>query len=191
MHDLTLSRPAFIQPVVSETAIADAALPEIRTESGRALSELAQRGPLLLVFLRHWGCPFCRQLLRDLAGLRTAIEARGVQLVFVHMGTPERARPYFEHYRLWDIERVSDPEKTLYRHPLFALRRKGLLGIVLHRAAVFGFLKGVALRHGMEVRFREDPEQMPGAFLLRDGAVARAHRPRSIAEQPDWLHFVA
>jgi peroxiredoxin len=190
-RNLTLSRPAFIQPAMSERATAAAALPEVRTESGRDLSELAERGPLLLVFLRHWGCPFCRQLLPDLAGLRKAIEGQGVQLIFVHMGTPERARPYFEHYGLGDIERVSDAEKTLYRHPLFALPSKSILGIVLHPAAVLGFLKGVAVRHGMEVRFREDPEQMPGAFLLRDGRVIRAHRPRSIAEQPDWLRFIA
>ncbi len=168
----------------------DIVLPGARTESGRALTDLAEQAPTLLVFLRHWGCPFCRRLLSDLARLRPAIEAQGVQLVFVHMGTPERARPYFEHYGLADIERISDPEQSLYRHPIFALRRKPLLRHVLDVSALAGVFRGIIWKHGMELHFREDPEQMPGAFLLRDGSLAKAHRPRSIADQPDWLRFI-
>ena len=40
-----------------------AALEQYRTESGKTLLELLDESPLLLVFLRHFGCSFCRQTL--------------------------------------------------------------------------------------------------------------------------------
>ena len=44
------------------------ALPEVLagavTESGRSLRDLAEEGPVLLVFLRHFGCSYCRHRFR-------------------------------------------------------------------------------------------------------------------------------
>src|ERR1700748_3615233 len=85
-------------------------LADIRTESGVSLLALTETSPVLLVFLRHFGCSFCRQTLSDVASRRPELEARGVQPVFVHLGTPERAKPYFEYYGLADVERISDPD---------------------------------------------------------------------------------
>ena len=39
----------------------------IRTNRGQTLQEMSQERPLLLVFLRHRGCPFCRETLADFA----------------------------------------------------------------------------------------------------------------------------
>ena len=47
-----------------------AALSSIRTESGANLLALAEGSPVLLVFLRHFGCSFCRKAISDVAGLR-------------------------------------------------------------------------------------------------------------------------
>ena len=100
-------------PVTSEAELA-AVLGEYRTETGRTLLELVDESPVLLIFLRHFGCSFCRQTLDDVSRIRERIEAQGIRPVFVHLGSPERAKPYFDYYHLSDIERVSDPNATLY-----------------------------------------------------------------------------
>lgn len=69
-----------------------AALASVRTESGASLLELAQGSPVLLVFLRHFGCSFCRKAISDVAELRGELANRGVQPVFVHLGPPELLR---------------------------------------------------------------------------------------------------
>ena len=68
---------------------------------------------MLLLFLRHFGCSFCRETLDRVSQIRGKLEAKGVRPVFVHLGTPERAKPYFDYYNLSDVERVSNPDATL------------------------------------------------------------------------------
>ena len=43
---------------------------QYRTETGRTLLELVDESPLLLIFLRHFGCSFCRQTLDDVSRIR-------------------------------------------------------------------------------------------------------------------------
>src|ERR1700728_4248270 len=109
-------------PHTQETEMA-AVLREFRTESGRTLLELVDESPVLLIFLRHFGCSFCRQTLDQVSSIREGIEGRGVRPVFVHLGSPERAKPYFDYYHLSDVERISNLDASLYQLPLFSLRR--------------------------------------------------------------------
>ena len=46
------------------------AFADVRAESGRTLLELVDAGPVLLVFLRHFGCSFCRQAIDDVSRCR-------------------------------------------------------------------------------------------------------------------------
>ncbi|MGB8536307.1 MAG: hypothetical protein WCD57_07830, partial [Acidobacteriaceae bacterium] len=55
-----------------------AVLAGYRTESGRTLLELVDESPILLIFLRHFGCSFCRQTLDDISRIREQIEGRGI-----------------------------------------------------------------------------------------------------------------
>src|ERR1700750_3512537 len=112
------------------------------TESGTSLLTLSQDTPVLLVFLRHFGCSFCRQALSQVSSLRPELEARGVRPVFVHLGTPERAKPYFDYYDLADVERISDPDAVIYQHPLFDLARTHPLWHLFNARVWFGWLKG-------------------------------------------------
>src|SRR5271155_6253473 len=98
-------------------------LASVRTESGASLLELAEASPVLLIFLRHFGCSFCRQAISDIADLKDELAKRGVRPVFVHLGTPERAKPFFDYYGIGDVERVSDPEAKVYQLPMFLLSR--------------------------------------------------------------------
>jgi hypothetical protein len=173
-----------------EQAEMAAVLEQYRTESGRSLLELLDESPLLLVFLRHFGCSFCRQTLEDVSKIRGTIEARGIRPVFVHLGSPERAKPYFDYYHLSDIERVSNPDASLYAQPVFSLTRKNVLSQFLIPRVWKGWLQGALRKHGIGM-IKEDADQMPGIFYLRDRAIVRAFRYRTIADEPDYMGLIA
>lgn len=165
-------------------------LAAIRTETGASLLNLTEASAVLLIFLRHFGCSFCRQAISDIAEIRTQLSARSVRPVFVHLGTPERAKPYFDYYGLHDIERVSDPDAVIYRAPAFALARTHPAWSLINPAVLWGWFSGALFHHGIG-RIQEDGHQMPGLFLLRGLSVVRAFRYKSIADRPNYLRFVS
>jgi peroxiredoxin len=177
------------QPTDSQATNVATVLGQYRTESGRTLLELVDESPVLLVFLRHFGCSFCRQTLDDVSQIRKQIEGRGVRPVFVHLGTPERAKPYFDYYHLSDIERVSDPEASLYASPAFQVPRKNVLTQFLVPAVWKGWLLGAVGKHGVGM-IQEDANQMPAVFHLRERGVAREYRYKTIADRPDYLKLI-
>src|SRR3984957_17379378 len=165
-------------------------LASIHTESGANLVDLAQASPVLLVFLRHFGCSFCRQAISDVADLRSELDRRGVRLVFVHLGTPERAKPFFDYYGIGDVERVSDPEATIYRNPVFAIPRIHPALTLLQPSVWIGWLKGPIFKHGIGM-IKEDGEQMQGIFFLKGPKIVREFRYKTIADEPDYLKLVS
>jgi hypothetical protein len=164
-------------------------LAEYRTEGGKTLLELVDASPVLLIFLRHFGCSFCRQTLDEVSRIRGVLEERGVRPVFVHLGTPERAKPYFDYYHLSDVERVSDPSASLYGHPAFDLGRKNVFTQLFVPAVWKAWLQGALRKYGIGM-IKEDGDQMPGIFYLRERAIVRAFRYKTIADEPDYLKLI-
>ena len=161
-------------------------LREFHTETGRSLLDLVDESPVLLVFLRHFACAFCAKTLDRVSQVRPQIEAKGVRPVFVHLGSPQRAKPYFDYYKLSDVERISNPEATLYQLPAFALSRTNPYLHSLRPAVLMGWFKGALFKYGIGM-IKEDAEQMPGVFFLRERKIVRAFRHRTIADEPDYL----
>ncbi len=180
-----------------ETTTANSAPPELaevlrqfQTESGRTLLAVVDEGPVLLLFLRHFGCAFCRQTLDQVSALREQIAARGVRPVFVHLGTPERAKPFFDYYKLEDVERVSNPEGTLYQHPVFQLGRQSIWIQFFTPRVVAGWLGGALRKYGLG-KVEEDGHQMPGVFVLKDRRIVNVFRYKTIADEPDYLKLIS
>src|SRR6202161_2584608 len=161
-------------------------LREFHTETGRSLLDLVDESPVLLIFLRHFACAFCAQTLDRVSQVWPQIEAKGVRPVFVHLGSPERAKPYFDYYHLSDVERISNPQATLYQLPLFALGRTNPFSHFLNPTVWRGWLKGAMFKYGIGM-IKEDAEQMPGVFFLKNRKIERAFRHKSIADEPDYL----
>ena len=157
-----------------------------RTTSGETLSEMSRDGPVLLVFLRHSGCTFCKEAAADLAKERATLEALGVRPVLVHMGTEQAGERFFAAYGLENTPRVSDPERTLYR--AFKLRR-GRLGQLLGFRVWYRGVEA-AMRGHWPGWLQGDFFQMPGILLLRDGQVVRAFRHATAADRPEYAEFV-
>ena len=166
------------------------ALASVRTESGATLLTLAEASPVLLVFLRHFGCSFCRQAISDVADLKGELDRRGVRPVFVHLGTPERAKPFFDYYGIGDVERVSDPEAAVYQLPLFALPRMHPALTLFQPSVWMGWLKGAIFKHGIGA-IKEDGHQMQGIFFLKGPKIVRQFRYKTIADEPNYLKLVA
>jgi len=57
-----------------------------------ALQNAWQTSPVLLVFLRHFGCIFCRELLGKLEQHQVAIIEAGLKLVVIGLGDPDQAQ---------------------------------------------------------------------------------------------------
>jgi peroxiredoxin len=188
MTPASVATPPATEAQVGQSGL-QTVLSAYRTESGRTLQALTEESPVLLIFLRHFGCPFCREALDRVSQARPQLDARGVRPVFVHLGAPERAKPYFDHYQLPDVERVSNPDATLYQHPAFALGRTSPFSHFFRPAVVKAWVMGAFLSYGIGL-IHEDGEQMPGVFFLRDGKIANFFRYRTIADQPDYLALI-
>jgi hypothetical protein len=174
---------------VKDTALLSV-LEQYRTESGRTLLDLLDQSPMLLIFLRHFGCSFCREALDRVSKVQDCLQAKGVRPVFVHLGSPQRARPYFDYYNLSHVERVSNPDASLYTNPVFGLRRTNPFAHFINPTVWLGWLRSAIRLYGVGP-IREDAYQMPGVFFLRNGSIARSFRYRTIADQPNYLKLIS
>lgn len=155
---------------------------------GINLVGLSFEQPTLLIFLRHFGCTFCREALFDISQIKNEIRQRGVKMVYVHMVDGETANLHLSLNNLDDSLNISDPEKRLYQY--FGLQRgsfKQLYGLsVMMRGLQAGFIEG----RGHGFKFIGDGEQMPGLFMLKDGKVVRSFIHEKASDRPDYLEFV-
>ncbi len=157
-------------------------LADAQTTGGMSLAELSQQQPVLLVFLRHSGCTFCREALADLSTGRAKIEKSGTKLAIVHMSTAESFAAFTASYGLSDVPAVSDPERRLYRG--LGLRRgklAQLLGFSVWWRGTESFFAG---HHPGALD--GDGTQMPGVFLLQNGRVVRRFIHDNAAQRPDY-----
>jgi peroxiredoxin len=160
-----------------------------KTESGKTLLSLLDEKPMLLIFLRHFGCSFCREAIADVAKAMPELDRRGVRPVFVHMGTPERARPFFERFRIPEVERVSDPKMTLYQSSLFRLLKTVVLPEYFGFDSILKWAQRPLLKYGVGTAHGEDKTQLPGVFFLRDRAIVKGYRHKKLADRPDYVRL--
>lgn len=163
------------------------AMARARTQHGTTLLELSHDRELLLVFLRHRGCTFCREALADLREQRSQIEAVGTIPVIVHLSDAARAEAWLDEYGLADLPRIADPSRELYAS--FDLQRGGPLALFGPKVWLRG-LRAALAGHGLGP-LDGDGLQMPGAFLVRDGKIRMAFRHRSAADRPDYARLAA
>lgn len=162
----------------------DMALSLYQDRDGTDLLEASRRKPLFLVFLRHFGCTFCREALADLAAIRERLRAAGTRLVLVHMSSPNDAHQMFEKYGLADVTEISDPDRVLYR--AFSLRRGSPTQLLGWSVWKRGWQAGVKDGHGIGW-LRGDAAQMPGAFVVSHGRVVAQFVHETAADRPDYV----
>jgi hypothetical protein len=152
---------------------------------GTLRDQLGER-PTLLVFLRHFGCPFCKE---TIAGLREAAarDPSYPPVLFFYQGSPIAGRTFLR--RQWpEVRAVADPEASFYES--FGIGRAGLLQMfhpgvvpVLLRARAAGLPEGEGSGG--------DPRRMPGLFLARGAEILWSHRARHQADHPEFARIPA
>lgn len=162
----------------------DLALSLYHDDEGMDLLAASRTQTQFLVFLRHFGCTFCREALADLALIDERLRAAGTRLVLVHMSSDAEAQQMFARYGLQDAVGISDPDRVLYR--AFALRRGTPTQLFGWSVWKRGWEAGVKQGHGVGW-LRGDAAQMPGAFVVSRGHVVAQFVHETAADRPDYV----
>lgn len=165
-------------------------LSQYKTNEGTDLQSLSEHSYVMLVFLRRFGCTFCREAMSDLSRIKTELEQMRVKLVLVHMTSPDDgiAEEYFERYNLKGVSHVGDPTKKLYQQ--FGLKRGTFSQLYGLSTWVRGYQAGVVDGHGWGSEALADGFQMPGVFLIRDGQVEESYVHKSVSDRPEYLRML-
>ena len=158
-----------------------------QSQFGISILEHSKIRPVMLVFLRHVGCTFCREALADLRKNRAAIEASGTQIVLVHMGREETDETILGKYGMDDVPRLWDPKLSLYQ--AFGLEKGALAQLFGPKVWFRGFKAGFLGKHGAGGA-DGDVEQMPGVFLVFHGEILKSYRHQSAADRPNYLELI-
>lgn len=157
------------------------------TQDGRSIAVLSDQQPVLLIFLRHGGCTFCRQALADLAKQRSQLEADGILPVVVFMQSSPTDSALLTKYGLKDLLVVADPACELYQaYQLQKLKVKQMFS-----PSVFfkGFRAAILKGHGFG-KVCGDIWQLSGVFLIHRGEILAAHVHRDAADRTDYCELV-
>ncbi len=165
----------------------DDPLRELASSTGETLEELSRQRPQLVVFLRHFGCTFCRESLSDLRERRAEIEASGCGITLIHMVDDQQAEEFFTRYELGDVPRISDPDRRLYQ--MFGLDRGGIRELFGLKVWLRGVTAGLFAGHGIGGA-RGNPFQMPGVYVFSDGNLVSGYQHSQASDRPDYLGLV-
>lgn len=160
------------------------------TNEGEDLKTLSEKQPVFLVFLRHFGCTFCREAMTDIALIWKNIEQQGLKTVVVHMATEELATTYFEEYKLAGVTHISDPDLSLYEYfGLFKGKFSQLYGL---KVWLRGLKVSIIDKHGGPVVNKElgSVNQMPGVFILKNGEIKAKFVHKTAAVRPDYMKLI-
>ena len=145
-------------PTLERARLLDVEGAEVRVET------LHAQAPAVLVFVRHFGCLFCKQQVGELAARREDFQNRGAKLVVIGNGTVEQARGFAERYAQ-GMTVLTDPTREAF---CAAGMKRGVA-----TAVSFGVIKRAvqAVAHGyLQTSVLGDALQQGGVLVLdRDG----------------------
>jgi peroxiredoxin len=143
------------------------------------LRELWRDRPAVLVWLRQFGCPFCRAYSVEINRARTDFERAGARLILIGHGTPEQASR-FRHQMAIDLPILADVDRVTYLWAGTKLATLGeLIGPVLVGRALLAMVRErVVLGHTVG-----DEAQLGGSIVVTpDGAIPFAHISRDASD---------
>lgn len=189
MHTLALQTQFSTQQLVDVGDLAPDANVQTLNGDPANLSTLwngADRG-LALVFLRHYGCPFCREHAREIDSRSSELRSAGVSIALIGCGTGDEARAFRDELRL-NNPVFNDPDRKVYEAYGIGVASAGSVlnprvmarGV---RAAAKGFLPHRSSGH---------PLQLQGQFLVgRDGIIRSVSRPAVMSDIPPASDLLA
>ena len=146
--------------------------------------KLYQGNTTLVVFVRHFGCKFCRERIAQLGATTSALDALGVKTCVVGNGTPLMAESFAEDLNL-TIPLYTDPSRKTYA--LAGMNRKFGLGVASIGHALRSWRSGH--RQGAVAG---DVWQQGGLLAITpDGTVLESHEDEGAGDYIDLDGIVA
>ena len=158
-------------------ALADIRLPDPDGQEVR-LGSLWEEKLAIIVFLRHYGCIFCRQHVAELREHEQAIRARNAGVAAIGMGDRNYARLFREETGI-TFPLLVDEERTAYRAA--GLKRANILHLLRrNNAAARKRAWGAGHKHHT---LGQNPFQLGASFVFGPGNVDRyAHLSRTFGD---------
>jgi len=172
----------------SDTWSLDEANRKAVASNGQGLAEISRGRDVLVVFLRHAGCTFCRETLDELSKRREEWNAKKIQPIVVHMGSPDEGSAMMARWGLSDIPHISDSECRLFQ--AYHLPRGTFGQLFGLRVWIEGFRAAILKGYGFG-KLVGDGFQMSGACLIRDGRIVSAAPSRDAADSCPWIPLLA
>lgn len=136
---------------------------------------------LVLVFLRQYGCPLCREQVAALREHTAAFAAEGISVAAIGQGTPQDARRFQEQLDL-PFPLLSDADRSAYA-------AYGLMDGTVEQiySPTPGLKLASAMLHGhLPHRTIGSIRQLPGTFVIdRNGMIRIAHPGLHAADVPE------
>ena len=152
------------------------------------LSDYWQKQPVVIVFLRHFGCTFCRQHVAMLRRDYKQFQDAGAEILCVGMGIAQVGRG-FEILMDTKFPTLVTGENNL-PYQDYGLRKAsmgqifGLRSFVKALKATFQGYVGTSVQG--------DPYQMPGVFIVDQSGILRyVHYYEDIADTPENSDLVS
>jgi peroxiredoxin len=144
-------------------ALADLQLPDDEGSAHR-LGDAWLIRPVVLAFLRHYGCIFCRRRVAELTRYVNDVRAAGAGIALVGLGTPDMARDARRETG-WRGPIYVDEEGLSYRAA--GLARATIAGVLRPRVVLAALrARKEGFRQG---RTRGDPWQLGGTMVVAPG----------------------
>jgi prostamide/prostaglandin F2alpha synthase len=152
------------------------------------LGDLWRDQPAVLVFLRYYGCTFCRAHAVRLNRDRERFQEVGVQLAAIAQGMPEEAAE-FRKKRKMQIPVLVDPDRAAYEA---AGAKIAVLSEILGPRVMARGVKAAMRSHVMPGRFRGHVGQLGGVLVVApDGSIRYAHLSEDASDNPPTEEVLA
>jgi prostamide/prostaglandin F2alpha synthase len=150
-------------------------------ESGQpiVLESLWKDRPVVLAFVRQFGCLLCREFVMELRTHHDAIHALGADICVVGSAQPEAAARFRELFEL-DFQVYVDPERRVFGLLGFDRNLGGSANPAVILAALRAWLRGA--RQGIT---EGDPWQLGGVLIVQpSGEISYRHASRFAGDHP-------
>jgi len=152
-------------------ALAEISLPDQDSNPVR-LRDLWRNGPAVIVWLRQFGCPFCRAYAVELNRARHRFTTAGARLVLIGQGTPEDASRFGKRFRI-ELPILTDVDRVTY---LWAGAKIATLDELIGPVVVARGLLRMARLRVLIGHNTADEAQLGGSIVVTgDGRVVFAH----------------
>lgn len=137
-----------------------------------------------MVFLRHFGCIYCKEAMNDIRKKREEWKGKNINVILVHMAEEGTAEKYFAEHGISGIEHVANPDCDLYA--AFGLTKGTASQLFGLKNWIRGFEVTVIKGNLPGLRRIGDGFQMPGVFLISKGKIMDSYIHASASDRPDY-----